>query len=128
MKIYRCNKCGNILIVANDGGVIPTCCNEQMELLEAKTHDGIIEKHLPVVKCCEQEICVEVGEKLHPMEKEHYIQMIILETNKGYYLRKLTAKDEPKAKFKICESELPITVYEYCNIHSLYKRDVNCEK
>ena len=128
MKIYRCNKCGNILVVANDGNVIPNCCGGEMELLKANETDGTIEKHVPVVECDDEKVKIKVGEDEHPMKDDHYIQMIMLETGEGYYLKFLTSKDKPQAYFKVCKNEKPIAAYEYCNIHSLFKKDINCEE
>ena len=128
MKIYRCNKCGNILVVVNDGGVVPKCCNEDMELLKANTTDGILEKHVPVVEIYDGTIEVKVGEIEHPMIEDHYIKMIMLETDKGCCLKFLTPGEKPETKFKLCGNENPIAVYEYCNIHSLFKKDIDYEE
>ena len=35
VKFYRCNHCGNIVVVVKDAGVTPMCCGEKMELLVA---------------------------------------------------------------------------------------------
>lgn len=128
MKIYRCNVCGNIMVVVNDSNVVPKCCNEDMELLVANTTDGAFEKHVPVIECDDDEIKVKVGEIEHPMIDNHFIKMIMLETDRGYYLKFLMPNQKPAAKFKICKNEKPIAVYEYCNIHSLFKKDIEYEK
>ena len=39
MKFYKCNKCGNIFEVINDAAIVPSCCKEHMEILEANTNE-----------------------------------------------------------------------------------------
>lgn len=128
MKIYRCCKCGNILTTINDANVIPECCNEKMEILMANTTDGSFEKHVPMVKCDNNTITVRVGEKEHPMIEDHYIKVIILKTDKGHYLKFLKPNEKPEAIFTINDDEKLTAVYEYCTIHSLFKKDIACEK
>lgn len=125
MKIYRCNLCGNILIVNNDGGVNPVCCNKQMELLIPRTDNDLIEKHVPVVNVHKCKITIEVP---HVMDEKHYIQTIILETNKGHYLRNLRPSEKPIVEFEISKEESLIAAYEYCNIHGLFKKELNNEE
>ena len=44
-------------------------------------------------------IQVKVGELEHPMQEEHYIMWIYLETEQGGYLRILSPGDRPEAEF-----------------------------
>ena len=120
MKFYECKKCGNIIIMLEDSGVIPVCCGSTMNELKPQIKDGPAEKHVPVVECKDSERIVTIGEVLHPMEAEHYIKWILLETNKGKYVRCLRPGDEPKACFKLCDDEMFVAAYEFCNIHSLW--------
>lgn len=121
MKLYKCYICGNMVVSVNDNGVIPKCCGRDMSLLSPGSDDGVKEKHVPVVNIDGDEVKVTVGSVIHPMTNDHYIEMIIMETDKGIYVRKLTYNDEPKACFKLCKDEKILGVYSYCNIHSLYK-------
>lgn len=120
MKFYKCNKCGNIIILLEDSGVIPVCCGETMNELKCLTEDQLKEKHVPVVECKDKEVHVKVGSVPHPMEKEHYIQWILVETNRGKYVRYLNPTEKPEACFKLCDDEVLVAVYEYCNIHNLW--------
>ena len=67
---------------------------------------------------------VEVGSVLHPMEEEHLITMIVLETTKGFEVKQLSAGEAPKADFAVCPDEKPVAVYEYCNLHGLWKTEL----
>jgi len=129
---YRCPHCGNIVCFMNKSGVPVICCGEPMQEMAANTSDGATEKHVPAVKV---EICtvdgevkkkkvkVEVGELEHPMTDEHYIQWIFIQCKKSGQFKVLQPGDKPKAKFIIRKDE-PVAVYEYCNIHGLWKKEL----
>ena len=123
MKILRCNHCGNIATLIDDKGVPLVCCGEAMEELKANTTDAATEKHVPVVEVADNKVKVDVGSVTHPMSEEHLIQWILLETDKGCQIKKLSASDEPKAVFCLGEDK-PLAVYEYCNLHGLWKTDI----
>ncbi len=123
VKFYRCNHCGNIVVVVKDAGVTPSCCGEPMELLVAGSTDAATEKHVPVVTKDGNHIVVTVGEVAHPMLPEHYIEWVALVTDGKLCLKHLKPGDEPSTKFGACCSEGG-TVYAYCNLHGLWKADV----
>lgn len=122
-KFYRCNHCGNIVAVINDGGVAPSCCGEPMELLVAGSTDAATEKHVPVITREDNHLVVSVGEVDHPMAPEHYIEWIALVTEGKICLKRLNPGDAPKTRFGACYSEGG-TIYAYCNLHGLWKADV----
>lgn len=130
MKFYKCNKCGNIIILLEDAGVVPVCCGETMNELKFLTEEMAKEKHVPVYTCKDNEVHVKVGTVEHPMETEHYIKWILVETNKGKHIRYLKPTDKPEACFKLCDDEMIVAVYEYCNIHQLWgklnEKEDNC--
>ena len=59
----------------------------------------------------------------HPMMEKHYIQWILIETNFGTHCRSLTPEDKPEAEFFLADGEKLIAVYEYCNLHGLWKAE-----
>ncbi len=119
MKIYRCELCGNIVMMLDDRQVVPHCCGQEMKLLEANTTDATVEKHVPMIIKDGCNVTVHVGETIHPMTDEHFIQFIILETDKSAYIRYLKSNDEPIVDFCLNDEKL-LNVYEYCNIHGLW--------
>ena len=121
LKIFRCEVCGNICVKLVDSGVPMVCCARPMKALTPNTVDAASEKHKPVVKIDGNNITVQVGEVLHPMTKEHYISMIIVETNKGFMVKNLTPNNEPNAEFVLYNDEKLINTYAYCNLHGLWK-------
>lgn len=120
-KFFLCTTCGNVVVKFVDSGVVPVCCGQQMQELIPSTDDFAMEKHLPVVECEKNgTIKVRVGSKPHPMTPEHHISFIYLETEDGGQIKYLMPDDEPEAVFHNCCGK-PVAVYEYCNIHGLWK-------
>ena len=117
---YRCAHCGNLVYVVNNGSVTPSCCGEPMKLLKAGESDGAAEKHVPVVSVEGNRILGKVGSVAHPMSGEHLIQWIALSVGGKMMFRALSASDQPEAVF-YAEEEGALTVYEYCNLHGLWK-------
>ncbi len=82
------------------------------------------EKHLPTFRVMDDKVEVAVGEILHPMEEDHFINFIYLETNIGGQVKYLKPNCEPKATFILASGEIPTAIYEYCNLHGLWKVEV----
>jgi len=118
MKIYKCNKCGNIVIGLKDN--TPSCCGEEMKLLVANETDGAVEKHVPVVTVSDNKVEVVCGEVPHPMEEKHYIEFLLIETTKGFQIHYLNPGEEAKTTF-VLENEELVCAYAYCNLHGLWK-------
>ncbi len=122
-KFYRCEICGNLvdLIIEGDGELV--CCGEPMKLLEAKTADATTEKHVPVCTRDGMKLHVAVGSVAHPMVEAHYIQWICVEQANSTQRAALKPGQAPEADFVIKDG--PAIVYEYCNMHGLWKNDVD---
>ena len=122
MKFYFCKHCGTLLVKANqDGGCIPVCCGEQTTELKANTTDAAKEKHVPVATREGDTLKVVVGSTIHPMEEDHYIDMIAVEQGNKLQSVALKPGQEPKAEFLVEDG--PVTVYEHCNKHGLWKTE-----
>lgn len=119
MKIYRCETCGNIVTKAVDGGGVLSCCGSPLEELKAGVTDAALEKHVPCLKQDGNLLTVTVGETIHPMTKEHYIQMILISQENMVQYVSLKPTDQPVATFFVDSNE-PVAVYEYCNLHGLW--------
>ena len=121
-KFYKCNRCGNVVEKVVDSKVPVVCCGEQMQELIPNTVDASNEKHVPVVtRLDDNHIKVEVGSVPHPMLPEHHIAFIYVETESGGI--RINLKDKPEAVVCTC-SERPVAVYEYCNLHGLWKTEL----
>lgn len=124
IKFFKCEHCGNIAIKVVDAGVPMMCCGEKMVELTAGAVDAALEKHVPAVTVEGANVHVVVGEVEHPMTEEHLIRFVVLVTDKGYQVAQLTAADEPKASFVLAEGAKALKVYEYCNLHGLWVKEL----
>lgn len=122
-KFFVCNHCGNIVEKLHDTGVPVVCCGEAMHELVPNTKDAALEKHVPVYTVNGNTIQVQVGSVEHPMLEEHHIAWIWLQTEKGGQRAVLAPGGAPKATFVLAEGDKPVTVYEWCNLHGLWKAD-----
>lgn len=121
VKFYRCNHCGNIVEKIIDSKVPVVCCGEKMTELVPNTSDGAGEKHVPVVEINGNKVVVKVGEVDHPMIPAHYIQWVYVVTTEKVMRKDLTSDNAPRAEFVLDENEKVVEVYEYCNLHGLWK-------
>ena len=121
MKIFICEKCGNMVELLQKGTCPVRCCGEPLKELIPNTTDAANEKHVPVVTVNGNEITVKVGEVEHPMVEKHYINFIAVETTKGVMRKNLAPGEEPIAKFVLADGEEYVAAYEYCNLHGLWK-------
>ncbi len=119
-KFYRCELCGRIIDVIKDGGPL-TCCGQPMTLLKANTTDAATEKHVPAIVREGNDVTVTIGSVDHPMIPEHYIEFIQLVQGDREERVMLHPGHKPVAKFTVEDG--PFTVYEYCNLHSLWKAE-----
>ena len=100
-----------------------SCCGSAMKELVANTVEASTEKHLPDVTVLGNTVHVSVGSVLHPMEEAHHIKFIYVETERGGQRKSLKVGEEPKASFCFTDDK-PIAVYEYCNLHGLWKTEL----
>lgn len=121
MKFYRCKHCGQIIAIVNDTGLPLTCCGDYMEEIIPGSVDAVMEKHVPVYEVRNGIIHVMVGQDEHPMNDEHFIEWIAVETKYGNQRKRLIPGERPMACFAICEGDEVEAVYAYCNKHGLWK-------
>jgi len=120
LQVYRCNVCGNIVMVLHPGAGTLVCCNQPMQILEEKTEDVGKEKHVPIIEKMGDVVKIRVGSIPHPMEEKHYIEWIELKTDDEISIKFLKPGDRPEAEFRTTSEKL--SAREYCNIHGLWKK------
>ena len=120
LEVYECEFCGNIVELIHGGGAELVCCGQRMTLLPGKNEDQGKEKHVPVVQDTDTGLKVTVGSVAHPMEAEHYIEMIELVTDTGTHKAFLKPGQAPEALFCNCTAEKVFLVREYCTVHGLW--------
>lgn len=124
LRIFKSNHCETIVEVINSCNEVPSCCGEPMRELKANTTDAAQEKHVPEVSVEGNLVKVKVGSVEHPMTEEHHIAFIYLETENGVTRNDLDHTGKPEAVFALAEGEKPVAVYEYCNLHGLWKKEL----
>lgn len=123
-KFYRCKHCGNTFGVMVDGGVTPICCGEPMVEIKANSTEAAVEKHIPEVTVDGNKVEVVVGSVLHPMTPEHWIDWVLVATNKGRHRIVLQPGEEPKVTVTLADEEKVARVYAHCNLHGLWVKEL----
>ena len=124
MKFYVCEHCGNKITFVESKGVPVMCCGQKMTELVPNTVDAAQEKHVPVVEQDGDKVVVKVGSVEHPMVEEHLIQWVAVETEKGSQIKYLKAGEAPNLSFSLGDDKA-VAVYAYCNLHGLWKTELN---
>ena len=128
-KFYVCEKCHNVMELVLDGnGRKITCSSQDMKELEANTSEGALEKHIPDVTVEGDKVTVLVGNGEHPIEKDHSIMWVALETTEGLqkkYIHQeyVSTSDKPRGIFVTVDDER-VAAYSYCNQHGLWRKDI----
>lgn len=121
MKFYKCEICGKIVAMVKETPVDTMCCGQAMRELVPGTTDGAAEKHVPVYTLEGNTVKVKVGSVEHPMTDAHHIEWIAIETENGNQRKELKPGDKPEATFALVPRDKVKSVYEYCNLHGLWK-------
>ncbi len=120
LEIYKCEICGNMVEVLHTGAGELVCCGQPMQLLDPKIEDSGFEKHLPVIEKTDSGIIVKVGSVAHPMEGEHYIELIEAIAGDNISRKFLKPGDAPEAEFPGMDDRA--TAREHCTLHGLWKK------
>ncbi len=120
-KFFVCKHCGNLVGMIFDSGASLVCCGDNMKELVANTVDASQEKHVPVVTVDGNTVTVKVGSVPHPMTPEHHIAWIYVQTEQGGQRKCVKNRPEAAAEFALAEGDKVVAVYEYCNLHGLWK-------
>ena len=126
-KFYICEHCGNLIGMIHDAKVPMMCCGQKMTKLEPGVVEASHEKHIPVVNVIGKTVQVVVGEVEHPMVEEHSILWVYLQTDRGGQRKCLEVGKVPAVTFSL-SNETPIAVYAYCNLHGLWKAEIEEKK
>ncbi len=117
-EVYKCEICGNIVMVLHGGKGELVCCKQPMVLLKENEADPAVQKHVPVLEKKDGGIKVKVGSVPHPMEEKHHIEWIEVLTESGSFIKFLNPGDKPEAEFVVEDAKY---AREYCTLHGLWK-------
>ena len=115
-KFLECKHCGNIIAAVKESGVPVTCCGEEMKEIIPGTVEASKEKHIPVYRVEGNKVIVNIGEIEHPMQEEHYIEWVSLQTKNGNQRKALKPTVRPYVEFLIGKDDKVEAVYAYCNL------------
>ncbi|MCI7589458.1 MAG: desulfoferrodoxin family protein [Candidatus Treponema excrementipullorum] len=121
VKFFSCGECKSVLVGLP--GAFPGA-GDGVKALSANVTDAATEKHVPVVTVEGSKVSVVVGSVEHPMTEEHLINWIMLVTDKEIRCKGLKSTDKPVAEFILADDEKPLEVYEMCNLHGLWKKEL----
>ena len=124
-RFFICDHCGNMIAFVNDSGVPIVCCGELMQEVIPGAIDASIEKHVHVYSVKDGIVHVDVGSILHPMNEDHHIEWISLQTKFGNQRKELCPTGEPSISFAVCDGDEVEAVYAYCNLHGLWVTDAD---
>ncbi|HUU75817.1 MAG TPA: desulfoferrodoxin [Methanoregulaceae archaeon] len=120
LELYKCENCGKIVLVVQDGEGNLDCCQQPMVRIAEKTDDAGMEKHVPVIEKTANGIRIKVGAVPHPMEKEHYIKWI--EVMGDTFLNTATLQPGDKTEMEFCVDFAHVQkVRIFCNVHGFWK-------
>jgi len=124
INFFKCSQCGNIVGLIKNGGAPLVCCAADMVKLTVNTVEASHEKHIPEVTVNGNALAVKIGSIPHPMENAHHINFVYVETKQGGQRKVLAVGAAPEARFVLTEDDRAIAVYEYCNLHGLWKKEL----
>ncbi len=121
LKLKKCEKCGALVKVlqdctCKDCGII--CCEEPMKEIKTNSVDAAFEKHVPTYEKEGDNLHIKVN---HVMDPDHYIEWILVKTEKENREILLQPGDIPEI---IVPYEKGALIYSYCNKHGLWKGEV----
>lgn len=125
LQIYKCNICGNLIQVLQEGDGNLVCCGEEMKLMGVQYDTSEVgEKHTPKVELKDGKKFVNVIG--HPMTDEHYIQFIetFSRDKNELHLKFFKPNEVPEMESKL---DGEFNSIEYCNIHNLWGDNVMLE-
>ena len=121
--IYKCSICGNVVECFEAYAGILVCCGKNMDKFDAKAEEEGTEKHKPVVTIEGNKVIVKVGEVPHPMDKEHFIELIEIMGGDEVIASARCYPGQPaEAEFNLEKSE-GVSARAYCNVHGLWKSE-----
>lgn len=123
LRFFKCEVCGNVVAFIEDHGVPLMCCGRKMQELIPGAVDAATEKHVPVIAVDGNKVKVAVGDVEHPMTEPHYIEWVVLQTEKGNQRKVLKPTDAPVVNFMVTDDDKVVRAYAYCNLHGLWKAD-----
>ena len=143
MNIYVCKECDHVAF--NEAPASCPVCkapkkafkqNDKVFVESAEKSKEAAVKHIPQIKVNKVcglvpendciDIIVRIGETLHPMTPEHYIQFIDCYVDHKFRARTfLSPETNPAVIFHLQNTTGKVQVVESCNLHGLWKSEAD---
>jgi superoxide reductase len=117
-EVLKCNLCGKVIMILEDGGRRTICCDQLMEKLAEQGGKPGKDRHVPVIEKTPDGITVKVGGLENPMGEDHYIEWIEVSDASNLSLKTLMPGDAPEARFP--GTGTGIKARAYCDEHGLW--------
>lgn len=117
-EVYKCEVCGIVAEILDDGAGEPICCGQPMTLQHPNAQADDADAHRLLVESDESGLAVRVGPD-HPADPKHFIQWIEINGGDGLWLRKdLAPGQRSAAVFPVKRVE---QARAFCNRHGLWE-------
>ena len=110
MKIINCDN-GNVMMSLKEVVDISD------KIIPANSVDAVFEKHVPQYEIMGEKVKIYVN---HVMEKEHYIEWILVDYGNMQIIKHFNPGDDPFIEVEYKDS---MKAYSYCNKHSLWMNE-----
>lgn len=118
LDIYKCEICGNVIEITQEGFGSLVCCNQDMKLMPENipSEDNAHFAHIEKLSDIQKRVYFN-----HPMTKEHHIEYIeVISSDNKYIKRKfLNSDDLAELSFK-CDCNEGFYARLYCNLDGVW--------
>ena len=126
LELYKCEICGNLVEILQNGQGELVCCEEKMKLIQTNENENesLNDKHVPIIEKIIDGYKIRVGSTIHPMTAEHHINFIQAISGDEKYVKTkfLSLEDIPELNVN-CNCDSSIWTRALCNIHGLFKNN-----
>jgi superoxide reductase len=125
-KFLTCDD-GTIIGLVQEGKGALSCDGKAMKELPShlSSEQPLANSHTPLVHEEDGKVYVKIGNVLHPMDPEHYIDWVYLLTDKGAQRKILHPGQKSEVVFLIGEDEVVLDVEAHCTKHGLWQADLD---
>lgn len=117
IRFYYCDACANLVVLLNEGAGELICCDEPMELLEAKTSTDDVLDYVLSVEKTDRGIIVK-GRTDHEQAADGVITWVAVVQGNRY---QICFPDQDEVDIEFILKDEPAEVYEFCTVHGLWK-------
>ena len=117
-EVLKCNLCGKVIMILEEGGRRTICCDQLMEKLAEQGDKKAKHNHVPVIEKTRKGIVVKVSGLADPMGDDHYLQWIEVSEDGTWMMKVLNPGDHPAADFPFGDQD--VKVRALCSRHGLW--------